>query len=584
MTRRDGWRLLPVLLLTFGLGFAPPDTPRTVDSELLGLVPPDAAATLVISDLRGHAADFVASSLMKSFVELPSVKEWWTSGRGRQLEQSKAEIERTLGTTLKAIRDDLLGDAVVFALHLPADAPVDSARGLFLTRVRDRDLLIRLITFANKTDASFDRVDEAGTKDRTYAIRRFKPGEPREAEYYRLFDDGTFAWSNSEALIQGVLDRKAGTGHGLGDDPSYRKVRAGLPARSLATLHLTPAFVARVVASTPRPASPKAPVAAEVASSYLRAIRGVGLAIEWRHGFLLHSHETIDPQGLDPRLLQWAKARSNPDTLTRRIPATAVAAAAAPIDVEAAYDALVELVPTNDRPRLDVMLVALKGMLLGRDVRNELLPRLGPALIAYVEEPGKTWPRFPLVGVLELREDSHQPGIAAALDNALRTILSLYALDPKRQASRLRLISKQSGPVVVTSLADPTIPFAYAVGPDVFIIGTSVDAVARFGTSSHDVRLAPFKADHFPDARVYAALDVKRVVQIARDHRDDLARRLAKSRGTTPDAAIRDLDKALALVDLFAGAFFAIEVASDLTSIHQSVGLIAPDRQGDLIK
>ncbi len=577
MTRRVGWQAFAALTLIFTLGLAPSDPPRpgADESDLLRLVPPDASATLAIVDLRGHVTDFTRSTLAKSLAELPTVKVWFESGGGRQLARSKAEIETHLGTTVGTIRDDLLGDAVIFALHLTADAPTDSARGLFLAKVRDRNLLIRLIDFANKTDRSVAEVAVAGTKDRPYSVRRFKAGEPRETEYYRLFDDGTFAWSNSEALIQGVIDRKAGSGAGLGDNPTYRKVRAGLPTRSLATLHLSPKFIRRVVASSPRPISPGDARAAEILSRSLASVEGIGLAVEWRDGFVLHSHEILDPRGIDLRLLRWAKAGSTSDTLTRRIPGTAIAAGSTPIDVEAVYEAFSELVPAPDHPRFDAMLVALRGMLLGRDVRKDVLPRLGPGLIVYVEEPGKGWPRFPVVGVLELRDDMKYPGIAAAIDNALWTLISLYALDPKHQASRLRLVSRQSGSLRVTSLADPSIPFAYAVGPDVFLVGTSADAVARFGTSVSDARLAPFRAKHFPDARIYAAIDIKRLVRIACDHRDDLAKRLAASRKTTPEAAARDLDQALALVDLFGGAFFAIKVDPDLTSVHQSIGLIA---------
>ena len=542
---------------------------------LLKLVPVDMAATLSITDLRGHVDEFMNSSLVKSFQELPTVKAWFDSEAGRKLSRSKIEIEKSLGMTLKAIRDDLLGDAIVFGLHLAADAPTESARGLFLAKVRDRALLTRLIDFANKTDASIAQISEGGMKDRSYTIRRFKPGEPRETEYYRLFDDGIFAWSNSETLIQGVLDRKSDHATGLADDPLYQKTRAGLPARALMTLSVHPQFLSRVLAPGIKIEGAGDKPMADLASQSLGSIARLGLAIEWRNGFVLHAHEVLDTKRLDPRFLRWAKSRSNAETLTRRIPGTAIAATAIPIDFEALFDAVVEFIPGDDRPRFDTILVAIQGVLLGRDVRKEVIPQLGPALIGYVEEPGTAWPRFPIVGVLELRENKREPWIAHAIDNGLRTLISLSALDPKSQASRLRLVSHQTGTLRVTSLADPSIPFAYGVGPDVLIVATSADAVARFGLSEPDSRLGPFKKHQFADARAYAALDVTRLVKIARVHRDDLANRFASSRGITPEAAKLDLNNALALVDLFGGAFLAITVEQDMTSMHQSMGLIA---------
>ncbi len=307
---------------------------------------------------------------------------------------------------------------------------------------------------------------------------------------------------------------------------------------------------------------------------YLRTVEGIGLAIEWRDGVLLHVHEVYDPKGLDPRLLRWAKSGSNPDALARRIPASAVAAAAAPVDLAATYDAIVELVPAAERPRLDLVFEALRGVLLGRDLRTQVLPRLGPAVIAYVEGPSSGSTRLPIVGVVELRDEPGERGVAAALDNALRTLLCLYALDPKHQATAVRVESRQAGPLRVTVLGGPNAPFAYGLGPDCLVLGTSADAVARFGTSEPDARLAPIKAAYFPDARAYAAVDIGLLARSARAHREPLARRLAAARGVAPDAAARDLDGALALLDPFDAAFLALAVDPGMAWVHQTVGLI----------
>lgn len=567
MTRPDARPALLALILAFApTSSATPDdpTPGGDTAALLRLVPPDAGLTLAVTDLRGHAREIAGSSLAKAFRELPAVRAWRASESGRRFVGARAKIEGVVGVPLATIRDDLLGDAVVLSLHLREGAPLDAARGLLLARVRDRALLTRLVDLGSKASAA--AVAEAGTGDRRYSVRSYPRGA-REPDYYRLFDDGTFAWSNSERLIRAVVDRRAGHGDGpgLGDGAGFRKVRAGLPARSLATLHVDPQFVARVLATAPKSGAPGDDRAAELLGRYLRTVEGIGLALEWRDGVLLHVHETYDPKGLDPRLLGWAKSGTTPDALARRIPASAVAAAAAPIDFTAAGDAMIELIPAADRPRLDLMLEALRGVLLGRDLRAQILPRLGPAVIAYAEEPSAGSLRVPVVGVVELRDEPGEPSVAAAIDNALRTLLCLYALDPKHGATAVRVESRQAGPLRVTALGGPDGPFAYGVGPDCLVVGTSADAVARFGTGEPDARLAPIKASYFPDARAYAAVDVARLVRSARAHREALARRFAA----------RDLDQALALLDLFDAAFVALAVDPALTSVHQTFGLVA---------
>jgi hypothetical protein len=582
MKRSRSWQILLAVVVT--LGFAPASAlddsrivPGDAEAGLLRLVPPDAGVTLSVADLRGNLATISGSRLASSFRELPAVKAWHDAKGGRELGRARSEIERMLGASMASIRDDLLGDALVLSLHLAPGAPPESARGLLLAKVRDRAMLVRLVELANQAetaDGSLAGVSTTGPPDRSYTVRSFKPGSKKEREYYRVFDDGTFAWSNSEDLIRGVLDRKAGVGPGLLDDPGFRKVRRGLPSRSILTVHINPKFADRVLAAVPRSGQPGDDRAAEILTRYIRSVEGIGLALEWRDGLLIHSHEVFDPKSLDARLLRWARSKSTPDTLARRIPNTALAAAVVPIDFEAAYDAIVDLIPVADRPRLDTILVALQGVLLGRDVRSEIIPRIGPALIAYVEAPSADSSRFPMVGVVELRDEMGQRGVAAAIDNALRTLLALYSLDPKRQAVQLRIESRQAGPIRVTSLGGPGVPFAYGVGPDCLVVGTSADAVARFGTAEPDTHLAPFKARYFPDARAYAALDIARLSAAARTHRLSLAKKFASSRGVSPEAAARDLDQAIALLDLFEGAFFAVAVDPELTSVHQTVGLV----------
>ena len=567
MTRPIARRALLALLLALA-----PTTSATPDdlqpggdaAAQLRLGPPDAGLTLAVSDLSGHAREIAESSLAKAFRDLPAVKAWRDSESGRRFVAARAKIEGVLGTSIATIRDDLLGDAVVLSLHLPAGAPPDASRGLLLARVRDRALLARLIDLGTK--AATAEVAEAGEGDRRYSVRKY-PGGAKETDYYRLFDDGTFAWSNSEPLIREVIGRRAGTGAGpgLGETAGFRRVRAGLPPRSLATLYVDPKFVARVLASAPKSGNPGDDRAAEILGRYLRAVEGIGLALEWRGGVMLHVRETYDPSGFDPRLLAWAKSGTTPDALARRIPSTAVAAAAAAIDLDAAADAMVDLVPSSDRPRLELVFEALRGVLLGRDLRAQVLPRLGPAVIAYAEEPSAGSMRVPVVGVVELRDEPGDRSVAAAIDNALRTLLCLYALDPKHGATAVRVESRQAGPLRVTALGGPNAPFAYGLGPDCLVLGTSADAVARFGTSEPDARLAPIRASYFPGARAFAAVDVARLVRSARAHRDALARRFAA----------RDLDQALALLELFDSAFVALAVDPGLTSVHQTFGLVA---------
>ena len=221
--------------------------PRPAD-ELLRLVAPDAAVVVAVEGLRDQANAFVKSRLAADLQQLPAVKEWFASEKFRQFESSRTQIETLLGTNLTDLRDQLLGDAVVISLHLPAGAPVDTsqARGLLLVKARDPALLIRVIGIINTAQqdgGELTKVVERQRTGTTYSVRQFPAAANRPDEFFVAFGDGTFAASNAESLLQAVIDRKIHVGSvtegqkeipklepRLSDLPRFRSVQSQLPA------------------------------------------------------------------------------------------------------------------------------------------------------------------------------------------------------------------------------------------------------------------------------------------------------------------------------------------------------------------
>ncbi len=118
-----------------------------------------------------------------------------------------------LGIKLNDICDDLIGDAVILALRLPPEAPADGsqARGLLLFQARNLALLERLINAVNEKQQAGGELDRVVAREHrgiAYHMREFPPAASRPSEWYVTYPDGTFAFSNSESLIQSVIDRK----------------------------------------------------------------------------------------------------------------------------------------------------------------------------------------------------------------------------------------------------------------------------------------------------------------------------------------------------------------------------------------
>ena len=80
--------------------------------------------------------------------------------------------------------------------------------------------LIRVVNTIQQESGELAGVAERQRNGTTYHVREFPAAANRPPEWYVAYPDGTFAFSNSEAMIQSVIDRKAraqdGTRRGKG--------------------------------------------------------------------------------------------------------------------------------------------------------------------------------------------------------------------------------------------------------------------------------------------------------------------------------------------------------------------------------
>jgi hypothetical protein len=541
--------------------------------SLLRLVPPDAGVTLAVEDLRGHAKAFFDSPLAEDLGRLPSVQDWLKSKPFSDFRQARRDVEKVLGVSVATIRDDLLGDAVVLALRVPPGGRQDEARGLLLVRVRDRALLDRLIKGVNaaqKESGELTRVVERVQGTTTYWLREFAGTRP--TEYYATLEDNTFAWSNSEEMVQEVIDRKSGKRAGLGHDANFQRVRRRLPARSAASVFVNPRFIEALMAAAQKPSRPIDQTTMTLLSDYLTAVDYAGAALEWRDGFILREEEAINAGKLPLWLQHWARRPSITPRLDR-VPSTALAMASAHVDAQALEEIVRELTPKASRRKLDNVLLALGGVMLGNDVKSAILPHLGPGTLAYLEPPASRGAGFSLIAMVDLGGEA---GVASALDNALRTLLAVYALDLKHGDGQLQVETSESHGAKLTTLR-PTSPFAYAVSADRLVLGKSAESVAR-ALEPSSVPAAGFsrlRAAYFPEVETFVCADLEAIHRFADAHRQAFARRIASDRNSTPEQAARDLDRALALMALFRHAFVTSAISPDGQAIHRTAGLIA---------
>jgi hypothetical protein len=605
--------LATIALLAIAASGAATEPAERPANALLRLVPPEVAVVVTIEGLRDQARAFGASKLAADLVKLPAVKAWLDSEKYHQFERSRAQIETALHANMNDLRDELLGDAVVLALRLPADPGADASQGggLVLVQARDQGLLTRLIVFVNtaqRDSGELTRVVDYQRGGATYHQREFPPAAGKSSEWYVDFSDGTFAFSNSESLIQAVVDRKvparavaAGAGAGpriepgLGDQPRFQKVERLLPARGVARMFVDPRHFERAITAAPA-SKPSDLRVRELLERYIAAVDYAGASLEWSDaGIVVSAVETLNSSQLDPWMRRWARDGRPADPKLLRVPSTAVALVSGRLDAVSLFDGLALLVAEADKPKLANFEAVLTGLLLGQELRSRVLPQLGPGIVAYLDavadlgqgaptaEVAPTAPRpFPVVLAVSVSSESGTSSTVSVLDaveNALRTVLALSALDEKRGQGRGRITTQQVAGAAVTTL-DLPIPFAYAIdrANHRVVVGTKAAAVVRYLECSSDPAAGQFfrklQANAFSGAQAYACVNLDAFHEWAGTHRDRVAQALA-ARQDRPIATVEgDVAQVLALAQLFQAGFVTSRFEADASVLHHSIGLI----------
>ncbi len=588
---------LPVLLVLAGslTGFASdaePDGLQGPDSRraepLLALVPADAAAVLAVEDLRGRTSELIETPAAQGFRRLPAVQKWLASERIDHLRQAQQSIEDALGAKLTTLRDDLLGDAVVLALRIPPGGHPEDARGLLLAHVRDRGLLERLIRDVNRgqtRSGQLEHIAEKTHRETRYTTRGFRAETRRPGDTYVILDDNTFAWSNSEELIRGVIDHHKTELRSILDTPRFQKVRRKLGGTSLVSLYLDPRILGSQQASKPRGWGGELLAALRV--NYFEALEYIGIGLDWRDGIVIQTEEVLRPDRLDSRLRRWSQGAVPTSLAGRRVPDAALALVALNVDFPAAFDLLKDFTSETQQPRLENLETILNGILLGHDLRTDILPQLGPKVL-FSLEPSFTNGKIsgPLARVLSISlnpKSGDHARLDEAIVNALRTYLAAYALDSQHARGQLRLERREVEDRSVYALR-PRTPLAFAIDGGQLLLANNAEALAHVltnhpagvGGSGGGVldRLRKLPIDL---SGSFAWLDVAGLQHYVEIHRKNLVVRLAAQQ-KRPEAEVRqDLVQAVALMALFQDAYFTSSLSPDASSMHRTFGLLARD-------
>ena len=118
------------------------------------------------------------------------------------------QIFKDLDITPEQLRNDILGDAIVFAFRQPTGKkPAGQDEGVFLVWARDKALLAKLIGKINdfqKKSGELKKVEEAKHQNQAY-FRRIKEKDKGADEFYFIRGQ-ILAFSSQEEVIKQVID------------------------------------------------------------------------------------------------------------------------------------------------------------------------------------------------------------------------------------------------------------------------------------------------------------------------------------------------------------------------------------------
>lgn len=484
-------------------------TPR---DELLRFVPDDVGFCLVLQDLRGHTAALASSPFAEQFRTSAVGAGLIKSREAGQLDKVEKELKKHLGIDLATLRDDVLGDAVVFAFRPGPAGKMEQDRGLFLVRARNGRVLADLVKRFNKLQKESGELK--GVEERTHGgVKYVRRDEAKGATYYHLRGP-VLVFSDNEDMLHKALDRDRTAAAGA-EPPVARRLRELGADKSLLAVWLNPrAYDAAVDAKVAeaRAGNP----ALKTFFGYWKALDSVGLRVDVGRDLAVSVALRGRPDDLPASARRFFAEASRPSEVWRRFPENALLAVGGRIDAASLFAMIAEFLPRDARDMLRKGLNRTLGAPLGKDFIKDILPAVGPDWGLCIVAPPSSEPSWVPQAVLAVRVS---PGPAAApVDQALLTALDfsarLFILAHNSQHPELPLSLK---PVVIDKREVKQLVGERALPPGVkptfglqngyLILASSLDLFRRFSGppagAAAGPGVAPLLRISFKDLRAY---------------------------------------------------------------------------------
>lgn len=452
--------------------------------ELLRVAPPDAAILVIVQNARDHVRSLSESPFGQWFPTTAIGQQLLNSLELNQFRESGATILSELGTTPRAILDDVLGDAVAFAYSpAPADRPTDE-RAVILVRPGQPESLAKLMDRINQVQTRGGELKAVARKEHAGAVYFERQKPDGTAEFY-CFRGNVFAFSSSETDIKAFIDRDKTA-----------------PTRNAIATRMTTLGVAdspAVLLINPRPldAEVRAKVAtakpdekrflerfAEVWAGLEAAAVYVNLDADLEVGLALRFHA----EKLPADAKRWLTGVRTTRPAELLIPSDALFGFAGHVRVVELIDLVASVAPVEmGKPGFDDWIARTLGPVIGKDKLPVVLNALGPNWAAWVEPPVKDAFLPTLVAAIEISGADRAKSEKALIDAVgfgFRMVAVAYNVDHPDQIEVVEEKDQKTGAVIVSLVNDKGFPAgfrpSFAVQHGYLVLATSPEAITRF--------------------------------------------------------------------------------------------------------
>jgi hypothetical protein len=476
LLRRASLSLAALLLSALPLAAAPRD-------DLLRLVPSDSGFCLLIQDLRTHADHLINSPFAAQFAKSPFGVTISASPELRKISALDGELKKHFDVTPAQLRDDIYGDALVFAFRPAPDGKPENEEGVFLLRARNKDLLARLVNQLNELQRKNKELKDLVEHKHEGVTYMARVGQ--NATHYYYLNGPVLAYTSQESMVKRVidLDRAASS-----ESPALvRDMRRLEVHEAMVTLWVNPrAFDADLKRKVAQ-AKPAEVHGLKRVQQYWQALDGAAFTFTPRKSAFEVSVAFLGREAEMPAPAKKFFAGDNsPSELWGRFPANAMLAVAGRIDVPVFAEFIGDFLPPDDRKKMRETAERFISAPSGGFDLKEILPNLGPDWGFCVMPPGeKDKAATPLLlAALRVKPgDNKEKPVDRALFDAFDRLAGLAVFfSPDPIALKTRTLDKTTVKYLDGEKgAALNIQPAYALKDGYLLVGSTPSVIQKFG-------------------------------------------------------------------------------------------------------